>query len=334
MKQRYRTLLYLLGFLTAGGLAGWYGLTGSLPAGASWLSFLAYVSFLTLALGWWIEWRYQRRIGRVRQQLTRTLQVLEQFDIDDPSPVQFENSPIRAFNELHEYLLWLFLRIQQHYLANKQFTENAAHELQTPLAIIKGHAELLLQSPGLGEDEIGALDAILKNTNRVARLNTALILLSKIEHDRFQDFETVRFRTSIEEVLENFEDLIEIQQLRVHVDFPGDPQLELSCTLAEILIANLVQNAIRHNYKGGEIDIVLTERALVISNTGKVLHTPPEELFQRFRRETEASESLGLGLSIIRRITDKYGWQISYLHDAGRHTLRLEFFPELNPETP
>ncbi|MEL6926374.1 MAG: histidine kinase dimerization/phospho-acceptor domain-containing protein, partial [Bacteroidota bacterium] len=154
-----------------------------------------------------------QRIKIIRAQLYQILQTLEEFDVDEPRKVAFDPSPFPIFNELNEYLIELIDRIRNNYQANKQFTQNASHELQTPLAVIKGHVELLLQSPNLRQKEIESLGIVMQNTNRLARLNSALILLSKIEHQRFGDTEQVDFTKVSKEVLHNFKDLIEIQEL-------------------------------------------------------------------------------------------------------------------------
>ncbi|GJM35944.1 MAG: hypothetical protein DHS20C18_49450 [Saprospiraceae bacterium] len=262
---------------------------------------------------------------KIRAQLFQTLEVLEHFDIDEPTPVKFEKSPYSAFNELNDYLLELINRVRKHYQANKQFTSNAAHELQTPLSVIKGHIELLLQSKRLGEKEIKTLGIILQNTNRLARLNSALILLSKIEHHRFADFKKVNLNRITYDVLNNFQDLIEIQHLHVRTNDNLNLEVEMSATLAEIMIANLIQNAIRHNNSNGWINIVIKKGKLCVINSGKVLEIEPRKLLKRFRRETNVEESLGLGLSIVQRICDHSGFSLDYQHEAGVHTLSVKF---------
>lgn len=268
---------------------------------------------------------FHRRMRRVRVQLYQTLQVLENFDIDEPTSVKFEPSPYAAFNELNEYLSEMINRIRQHYQANKQFTANAAHELQTPLSVIKGHIELLLQSSRLGEKEIKTLGVILQNTNRLARLNSALILLSKIEHQRFSDFRKVNINRVTDEVLNNFQDLIKIQNLTVNKQYEDQLEVEMSATLAEIMVANLVQNAIRHNILDGWMNIVIKSDTFCVINSGKVLTVKPRALLKRFRRETNVEESLGLGLSIVQRICDHSELALDYQHEEGVHTLTIKF---------
>lgn len=277
---------------------------------------------------WWINRIYNIRL---RNQLYKTLQILERFDVDEPIKVTFEKSPIPIFNELNEYLFELFKRIRENYQANKQFTENASHELQTPLAIIKGNSELLIQSEKLGKKELKALGAIISNTNRLSKLNSALILLSKIEYQHFIDKEIVTVENVVTEVLNNFKDVIDLREIQIKRLKPESIQFEMSATLAEIAIANLIQNAIRHNVEKGFIEIIQKGRTLAISNPGKPLSMPKSALFKRFKRDSDIEESLGLGLSIVQRICKQYHIEIEYLFDNGIHTLKMTF-PATEPD--
>lgn len=279
---------------------------------------VALVALAILGIGF--RWITMQRIQIIRQQLQTVIQTLEEFDVDEPRKVVFEKSPFPLFNNLNEYLLELIARIRTDYHANKQFTQNATHELQTPLAIIKGHIELLLQSTNLKEREINALGSILQNTNRLSKLNSALILLSKIEHQRFTDTEVVDFEKVIDEALFNFRDLLQIQQMDVRKNYQSVFKHEMSATLAEILIANLIQNAVRHN-TGDYIEMTITETNFKISNQGKELETTPHNLFKRFKRQSDKEESLGLGLSIVKRICEVSNLEITYEAEKGMHTI-------------
>jgi signal transduction histidine kinase len=228
-------------------------------------------------------------------QLENIIQTLEAFDMDEPKKVNFEPSDFPIFNELNEYLLELIDRIRSIYHANKQFTQNATHELQTPLAIITGNAELLLQSSNIRKKESEAIVQILQNANRLSKINQALILLSKIENQRFADTQPVNFSKVTDEVLQNFEDLIKINGLSIRKVNNADMIVTMSHSLAHILIANLLQNAIRHNIENGFIEIVYGADEFLMTNPGEELKTPPEGLFKRFRKQSSSEESLGLG---------------------------------------
>ena len=286
-------------------------------------AFLSVLVPLTILMVGFRMITYQR-IRAIRTQLYGILETLEEFDVDEPKKVEFEESPFPILNDLNKYLIELIDRIRINYQSNKQFTQNASHELQTPLAVIKGHIEILLQSPNIGEKEIESLAIVLQNTNRLSKLNSALILLSKIEHQRFSDTEKVSFEKMTEEVVGDFHDLIQIQGLEIQKNYSEKFEVEMSETLAEILIANLIQNAIRHNIEKGFIKIDINENRFSISNSGHELKVTPISLFKRFKRQSEVEESLGLGLSIVKRICEQSGMEVQYLFEDGLHTLTLK----------
>ncbi|MFK8101486.1 MAG: sensor histidine kinase [Saprospiraceae bacterium] len=264
-----------------------------------------------------------QRIRMIRTQLYRILESLENFDVDEPHKVVFEPSSFTIFNELNVYLIELIDRIRENYQGHKQFTQNASHELQTPLAIIKGHVELLLQSPNIGEKEISALAIVLQNTTRLSKLNSALILLSKIENHRFSDHQKVNFNEKIEEILHNFKDLIKMRNITVQKNDHAVFEIEMSEILAEMLVTNLIQNAIRHNLTAGFLQIDIHQQKFSIANPGATLDVAPENLFKRFRRESTQEESLGLGLSIVKRICEQSKLTIDYQFDQNIHYLAV-----------
>ena len=278
-----------------------------------------------LVLGLSFRFITNHRIRLLRAQLQQIIGTLETFDVDEPQKIVFQKSSFNLFNELNENILELIERIRSNYQANRQFTQNASHELQTPLAIIKGHVELLFNSPRLQEKEIESLGVIMQNTNRLSKLNHALILLSKIENNRYSDFEKIDIRVVIKEILANFKDLINLQEIAIEEIYNNDLVVEMSETLAEILFANLFQNAIRYNVEEGFIHIKIKDKTVSITNTGEILTVSPETLFKRFKRESTIDESLGLGLSIVRRICDAHDIDVQYLHQHGLHQLVLKF---------
>lgn len=278
---------------------------------------------IILGTGWWFV--TQQRVNGLRKQLTQIIETLEAFDLNEPKKVVFEKSTYALFNELNENILELIDRIRSNYQADRQFTQNASHELQTPLAIIKGNVEILLNSARIKEQEAQSLGIILQNTNRLARLNHALVLLSKIENSRYSNLEEVDIATVIDEMLSNFHDLLRLQEIEVKRQYTNQLTVKMSATLAEILFANLFQNAICYNVEEGFIAIKIDEKTVTMANSGEVLKVPPETLFKRFQRQSDIEESLGLGLSIVKRICDFHGIDVQYKHHSGLHQLVLRF---------
>ncbi|QNE42206.1 hypothetical protein F1C16_21505 (plasmid) [Hymenobacter sp. NBH84] len=107
----------------------------------------------------------------------------------------------------------------------------------------------------------------------------------------------------------------------------GDTTRTMHPALADSLVGNLLQNAVKHNYCGGQLQVLLSPTVLEISNSGPVLTTDPMQLLGRFRKHNAASDSPGLGLSIVAQICAYYGFRLTYSFTAATslHTLRVQF---------
>ncbi|MBK9800057.1 MAG: HAMP domain-containing histidine kinase [Bacteroidetes bacterium] len=175
-------------------------------------------------------------------------------------------------------------KIYSDYQEQKEFTENASHEMQTPLAVIKANLSLLMQSDNLKEDEMNRLQIIENTIKKLASLNKALILLSKIENNQFKESESISIKQFTSKIADNYIDLFQSKNIGLELNLSEDVIVKMNATLAEILLTNLIQNAIRHNIENGKIIIELKQNQLTISNSGESLTIPKEHLFIRLKR--------------------------------------------------
>ncbi len=255
----------------------------------------------------------------------RTLESLTRYDISRSTPLLLQDSKISEFKQLNKTLDHMSKKLQQDYRSLKEFNENASHEIQTPLAIIKSKLELLVQNEALNGDQMRIINSVFEATNRMSKLNQGLLLISKIDNNQFPIAEKINFRLLIEKSLEHFEELISLKKICVTVSFSQSIEREMNRSLAEILISNLLSNAIRHNIEEGEIQVLMDAENLTISNTGHPLTLPPNELFERFRKSDRNSDSAGLGLAIVKRILHIYNYPIDYTVDGSIHQLKISF---------
>ncbi len=255
----------------------------------------------------------------------KTLNDLNSYEIKNHEQRHFETANTLEFNQLNDALNKMTEKIYTDFSQQKEFTENASHEMQTPLAVIKAHLDLLIQSPHLQEEEMNHLQAIENTTKKLASLNKALILLSKIDNNQFKESGSISFRTVIDKVANQCSDAILSKKISLEVIADNDVTISMNAALADILISNLLQNAIRHNIEGGEISIHLNQHVLYISNSGMPLTIDPKDLFVRFKKDDSSIDSLGIGLSIIKSILDSYGYSISYQYLNQLHVFELKF---------
>ncbi len=258
-----------------------------------------------------------------------TLSKLNTYDIKNHEQQQFLKTNTLEFQQLNTALTKMTDKIHIDYLQQKEFTENASHEMQTPLAVIKANLTQLMQSTTLSESDMNNLQTIENTTKKMASLNKALILLSKIENNQFKENELIPINKIINKVVNNFADLIEVKNIKLKLNLKDELQITINPTLAEILLSNLVQNAIRHNVNGGIINIDLMQNKLIISNSGEALTINSNELFTRFKKNDASKDSLGLGLAIVKSICNIYQLNIDYSYSNQLHTFTLNSTKDL-----
>ena len=251
----------------------------------------------------------------------KTVSKLENYQTSKPELISFENSEIDELNKLTEIFEKMSLKISSDFNAQKEYTENVSHEIQTPLAIISSKADELLQSEKLEKDEMEKLETIMNTTSRLARINQALILLTKIENKFYAETTSLNIKKIIQEKIDFYSHLIDEKGISVKIDINDEYQLSMNTYLADTLFLNLIKNAIMHNINDGTIEISFDGQILNIINTGPKLDFD-DNIFKRFVRSTN-KESLGIGLSIVKRICDFYSMEISYSYNS-HHEFKLD----------
>ncbi|ADB36530.1 sensor histidine kinase [Spirosoma linguale] len=268
-------------------------------------------------------WFQNKLSGRLWHPFYDTLSRIKGFDLGSGAPLVLNKPEITEFRELNDVLQKMADKMQQDYRSLKEFTENASHEMQTPLALINAKVEQLIQSEQLTETQTHWIERIYQASRRISRLNQGLLLLAKIENRQFNESLPIDLSALLTEKLTDMEEVLSFKQLAVDVQVQEPFAVLLPASLADSLVTNLVNNAIRHNQTNGRIELVSTAGELRLSNTGAPLTTSPERLFERFKKESPGPDSVGLGLSIIRQIGDSYGLSISYQETAGIHCFRI-----------
>jgi signal transduction histidine kinase len=256
----------------------------------------------------------------------RILHNLSKYEINLAIPLELVKTDIFEFNLLSQTLDKMSKKIRLDYLNLKEFNENAAHELQTPLAIIKSKLELLIQKENLDEKQLQLISSIFEATTRMSKLNQGLLLISKIENNQFRDLGEINLQMLLDKTTEHFEEMIDHRKISVSKNYQYDVRLNMNPALAEIFITNMVSNAIRHNIVQGRIDINVMQDYFSITNTGQMMKTDPTDLFERFRKSGNNPDSVGLGLSIVQKIANLYNMKVEYLYCDGLHTLKVSYF--------
>lgn len=254
----------------------------------------------------------------------RLLQQLKAFRIDKNTGIPPIQTTTKEFVELKQACDILIAHTLKSYNLQKQFTENAAHELQTPLAIITNKLELLLEEKQLEDENAEVITQILQATARLKQFNKSLLLLSKIENKQFFDNQLISINQLVQKTAGDLEEFAQFKNITLAIEQTDSVEVEMDAHLASILVSNLVKNAIFHNVEHGKVSVNLSHSALSICNTSQSGELDEKVIFQRFFNNSEPQKGTGLGLAIVHAICKLYGFGISYSY-PGRHCFEIRF---------
>lgn len=258
--------------------------------------------------------------NRLWKPFQKSLQKIRTAELQKMQAMHFEQTNTKEFNELNTSLNEMTAKIYSDFVNMKEFTENAAHEMQTPIAVVQTKLELLLQATNLEDAQLQSVAEASNALNRLGKLNQGLLLLAKIENNQYGATENIDLAGITEKYLQLFSELIKDKQLTVSTSFAEPFAVTVHSLLADSLIANLLGNAIKYNQYGGFIHIATTVNSFRIGNSSEQPAIPTDKLFKRFSIPAEsASVSNGLGLAIVKKIIDTNGLRITYEAKEGAH---------------
>jgi signal transduction histidine kinase len=264
-------------------------------------------------------------LAKIWQPFNHILEQLKQFNLSSKNKIIPQKTDIKEFRELNDAALLMSEKVSKDYQSLKNFTENASHEIQTPLAVIKNKIELLLQSENLDKTQINAIQSVNEAASKLSRLNQSLLLLAKIENHQFENPEKINFSNVLNQCLENFEELVAIKDIIIEKNITENIFINMNVSLAETLASNIILNAIKHNVLNGNIEIHLSRKSISVSNTGVEPSENTAHFFERFKKNSSSSDSIGLGLAIVKTICDTYGFFVSYSFNEGIHSVKVDF---------
>ncbi|MDR0365174.1 MAG: HAMP domain-containing histidine kinase [Bacteroidales bacterium] len=234
------------------------------------------------------------------------------------------HTKIMEFSRLNEAALAMSQRNLQVYEQQKQFIENASHELQTPLAIALNKIELLSQNEEISEKQSSELYEIYNSLNQIVRLNKSLLLLSRIENGQFQENDEVNINALVDDTAQNFMEIYDCKGIKFTIANDEKCNVVMNKMLSKILISNILKNAFIHVPNNGYISASIERDKLVVKNSGEK-PLDKMKIFERYYQTSEEKEdSTGLGLSITRSICRLYKFELSYDFYEG-HIFTIKF---------
>lgn len=272
----------------------------------------------TLLFNWFISrnlWRPFRK----------SLEKIRGAKLQEMEAIHFEETNIKEFNELNSSLNIMADKIHRDYENMKEFTENAAHEMQTPLAVVQSKMELLLQDTNLNEGQIQSVAQASEAINRLSKLNRSLLLIAKIGNNQYESKEEISLIKVTRKYRQLFDELIKDKGIVLETDFNEDFVVMLHPFLGDTLISNLLGNAVKYNYQNGKITISINQNNFTITNTSNLLPIESSKVFKRFSKSSNSEEtSNGLGLAIVKQIADTHNLLVNYNARNGIHEFTIQ----------
>lgn len=263
-------------------------------------------------------------LKRIWRPFYHSLNSVKEFKVGSSQKLQLPGSSIDEFKLMDETLKKITAQARLDYVSLKTFSENASHEIQTPLAVIRSKLDLMIQDENLTEKQSNLLQAAYNSVQKLTKLNQSLLLLAKIDNKQFGEIKSIDLEKKIGEKIDDFHELWSAHELLVetHLTHAG---IEMNEELLEVLLNNLLSNATKHNCNNGKIKLVLTENFLSIANTSNTPALNEQMLYKRFTKGSNGNESNGLGLSIIKQISDTSGFILHYEFTNEMHVFLIRW---------
>lgn len=279
------------------------------------------MTLLSAAGGYWLA-------GRLVAPVTRLARQIRDASPEGESPALARHFSEDELGEMARAVDGYIERLRAFIEREKAFTADVSHELRTPLAVIQGAVDVLEADPALSDRQRQRLSRIARAVRDMSELTAALLIMAREPRREGLGEETCSLREAVLHTVETHRHLMEGRPARLELDLRADPRLAVEPILLGIVIGNLIRNAFSYTEQGVVTVRLLPDR-LVVADTGIGIRT--EELarvFQRYYRGA-TSQGAGIGLSLVKRICDRYGWrvQIDSRENEGT-TAQLIFAPE------
>lgn len=253
----------------------------------------------------------------------RILKRMSTYRIGEPDSLEKIKTSTFEFDQLKKLYQSMRQRIENDYFQLKEYTENMSHELQTPLSIIQNKTESLLSANDLKPEQANKLKAIYNEAKQISKLGKALNLITQIENQEFANIQEIKTAPVIRKHVEDIREMADIKQLKIETDLNEQHTLTIDPGLLDILVRNLLKNAIGNSYLSNTVRIESNDEAIRITNTGNKPEMTADEIFKRFKK-AKGAKSLGLGLAIVKKICEVSELDVDYHYQDGEHVFSVK----------
>jgi signal transduction histidine kinase len=258
------------------------------------------MTMLSAWIGWWLAGRVVAPIAELGMRVSlakpedNTLDIARGFEPDE-------------IGKLADVFGGYLKRMRAFIDRERAFTSDVSHELRTPLAIVLGVVELMEEDSQLQEKQQERIARIGRATRGMIDMTAALLLMGREANSDESVIQKCDVCDIVSHIIDMHRHLLRAQT-SVKLLCPSHPHIEAERTLFGIVVANLVRNAFTYT-PSGSVTITVKDNSLTVTDTGSGIHS--EEIGKVFQRHFKGSGSTGsgIGLSLVKRICDKYGWE-------------------------
>lgn len=268
-------------------------------------------SLLSLAIGLWLS----RKVLKPVTLLAQRIRDFRKAGKAEPLAQNFADDEVGELaHALDEYSVRLTAMVEH----DREFNSDVSHELRTPLAVIASTTELLQGSPDLTPKLAERLKRIERASRQATELIEALLLLSRAERRGPTRGETTEVAKVAADVIESQRPQVRGKPLEVELEARAPLSVNAPASVLSVALTNLIGNAIKYTLEGSVRVEITADRIEVVDTGPGIKPEDAERLFQRgVRGEGAGGSGAGLGLAIVRRLCDLYGWHVSMRPRVG-----------------
>lgn len=275
------------------------------------------MTLVSAAIGWWLAGRVVAPVTELARRVGKASPEDEVLDVAKG----FYNDEIGKLARVFGAYL---KRMRAFIDRERAFTADVSHELRTPLSIIQGAVELMEDDDRLDEKQQKRIARVGRAARQMIDLTSALLMMAR-ENTPDEPVEPdCDVCDVVRDAVATHRHLVSAKT-KVELAYCSHPRIAAERTLLGIVVANLIRNAFAYT-ESGTVAIVVDDNCLTVTDTGRGIHE--EEIGKVFQRHFKGSTSTGagIGLSLVKRICDRYGWETVIESTEGRGTTAQLFF--------
>lgn len=280
------------------------------------IQFLGVSALIVTVIACIIAWLIGRKMARPLQQLAELVDGVAPEQIPEKFADQFPNNEIGILAQTLEQTLQ---RITQALERETFFTRDVSHELRTPLAVIKNALELYYAKHQSSDSEKVILQRVSESAEHMDNTVHTLLLLAR-EEQALVDKEQVNLMSIVEQSVLDNRMLLEGKQVEVIINDNCQTHVLAQRVMLKVLLDNLLSNAFQYT-ESGEVRIDYTDTSLIVKDTGPGIEDAISQNITQSGVKGTQSTGFGFGLSIVKRLCEYQGWQLTVKSDGGTEVL-------------